>query len=212
MGIILPSLCLVTDSKRFSVPVEDVVEQAVEAGVNMVQLREREMSSERLLELAISLRDITRGKALLFVNRRVDIAVASGADGVQLGEESVPILVVRRMGGGLIIGKSVHGVKKALQAERDGADFLMAGTIFPTDSHPGLPTRGLEFIRQLRRSVSIPLLAIGGIRLDSIASVMESGASGAAAIGAIGGAPAPGKAAEDLLKAMNDAWAARDGI
>ncbi|MDP6495383.1 MAG: thiamine phosphate synthase [Dehalococcoidia bacterium] len=206
--ISLPYLCLLTDRKRFGAKlVEEVVRQAVDGGVGVVQLREKDLPSEQLLELANRLRSITAGKALLIVNDRVDVALASDADGVQLDEEAMPVSAVRRVAGeGLLIGRSIHGLEGALQAERDGADFLIAGTIFPSMSHPGGPTAGLELLKQLGKDIGIPFLAIGGVTVENAASVIRAGAFGVAVVGAIGGAEDPGQAARKLRETMERAW------
>ncbi len=207
----LPCLCLLTDRKRFGAGlVEEVVRQAVDGGVGMVQLRERDLPSGQLLELANRLRSITIGKALLIVNDRVDVALASDADGVQLGEEAMSVPAVRRVAGErLLIGRSIHGLEGALQAERDGADFLIAGTIFPSASHPGGPTAGLDLLKQLGKDVGISFLAIGGVTVENAASVIRAGAFGVAVIGAIGGAEDPGQAARKLRETVERAWSSR---
>ena len=137
-------LCLVTDRRRsLGRPVEAVVEAAVKGGVDIVQLRERELPAASLLDLAVRLRSITAGRALLFVNDRVDVALAAGADGVQLGERSIPVEAARRAcGDSLIVGRSVHSVEGAVEANRAGADLLVFGTVFATSSHPGVRPLG----------------------------------------------------------------------
>ncbi len=181
---------------------EDVVSQAVEGGVNLVQLREKDLPAKHLLVLAKRLRETTRGKALLFINDRVDIALACGADGVQLGEDGMPVEAARRIAEGLLLGRSVHSVDGALKAQADGADILVVGTIFPTGSHPGVETAGVGLLEQLRGQVEIPYLAIGGVTVENVDSVIEAGAAGAAVITAISKNTDPEQASRELLQRM----------
>ena len=181
-----------------------VAEAAVDGGVNMVQLRERDLPGGHLLNWAFRLRQITKGRALLIVNDRVDIALLSGADGVQLGEEGMKMADVRRIAGhSLLLGRSVHSVDGAKIAAWDGADFLIVGTIFPTGSHPGGVTAGPELISEIRGVTDVPILAIGGIDDTNVQQVMSAGANGAAVITAISRRPDPQSAARNLMSNMS---------
>ena len=207
----LPCLCLVTRREPWG---EDALVQkvaaAVEGGITVVQLREKDLPGGQLLSLALRLRQVTKGKVLLVVNERVDVALACGADGVELGEEALPVAEARRqVGSQVLIGRSVHGVEGAVAAEREGADFLVVGTIFPTASKPGAETAGLALLRQVGQAVRIPYLAIGGINDSTVAQVIEAGAAGAAVIGAVLEAPDPKAAAARLRAAIEEAWARR---
>ena len=203
-----PVLCLVTD--RQVCPPDELpgrVAAAVAGGVDIVQLRDKEESGGALLELATALREATRGSAFLLVNERADVATACGADGVQLGEAAMPTASVRRiLPEGSIIGRSVHSVEGATEAEASGADFLLVGTMFATRSHPGEEPSGPGLLERIRAAgVGAPLLAIGGIIADNIAQVMHSGADGAAVITAILASPDPERAAAQIKSAMHDA-------
>ncbi|MBI4233568.1 MAG: thiamine phosphate synthase [Chloroflexi bacterium] len=199
-----PCLALVTDRWLCrEQPLQEKVSLALAGGVDMVQLREKELPAGALLALAEGLRAITAGRALFMVNDRVDVALACGADGVQLGEEGLPVAAARHLGGpGLLFGRSVHSVEGAVRAEAEGADFLVLGAIFRTSSHPGAPTAGVGLIRQVRQRVRLPLLGIGGITEGNVGQVMEAGADGAAVISALLGAPDPAEAARALKAAM----------
>jgi len=180
-----------------------VTEAAVDGGVNMVQLRERDLPGGHLLNWAFRLRQITQGRALFIVNDRIDIALLSGADGVQLGEEGIKMADVRRItGNSLLLGRSVHSVDSAKIAAWDGADFLIVGTIFPTGSHPGGVTAGPELISRIRNVTDVPILAIGGIDDTNIQQVVSAGANGAAVITAISRRPDPQLAARNLMSNM----------
>ena len=102
----------------------------------------------------------------------------------------------------MLIGRSVHSVSGAVEAQSDGADFLIAGTIFPSPSHPYGPTQGVDFLRALCREVSVPILAIGGVTTQNVREVMEAGCSGVAVISAISEAEDPGAAASSLVNEM----------
>ena len=166
----------------------------------MVQLREKDLSARDLYELGKRLMDAIGGRADLIVNDRVDAAIAIGAEGVQLPENGLPPSVVRGMvGSKVLIGRSVHSVDGAIEAEARGADFLVAGTIFAGSGPPKGPILGTAFLRQLSREISIPFLAIGGVDAGNASLAMEAGSSGVAVITAISDAADPGKAAKSLL-------------
>ena len=172
-----------------------------------MQLREKDMPAGPLLDLAHRLRHITASRASLFVNDRVDVALATGADGVQLGENSIPVEAARGLfGGDLLIGRSVHAVEPAIDASRAGADMVVFGTIFATASHPDQPPTGVAPLAELSRHDTAPVLGIGGITADNVGEVVEAGASGASVITAITESPDPQNAARALRKAMVDAW------
>lgn len=175
------------------------VESAVSGGVGMVQLREKDLPAAPLLELARRLREVTAGKALLIVNDRVDVASLCDADGVQLGEDGLDVASARKLlGSEKLIGRSVHSVEGAAAAECEGADYLVLGTIFPTASHPGAETGGLDLVRAATNAVRIPVLGIGGITVDNAAGAMDAGAAGIAVITAITLADDPTGAAREL--------------
>ncbi|MGH2544557.1 MAG: thiamine phosphate synthase [Ardenticatenaceae bacterium] len=195
-------------------PLDEVVGNAVEGGANIVQLREKDLPAGELLALAERLRAITAGRAMLFVNDRLDVALACGADGVQLGEESLPLEAARKVAGNrLLLSRSVHSVEGAVEAEgapgcaeRRGADLLIVGTIFPTGSHPGAEAAGVQLLRQVRERVRIPFLAIGGVNADNIESMIRSGASGAAVISTITRSDDPEGASRELMEKIKGAW------
>ena len=204
----LPCLCLVTDRGRTaSGDLVDTARAAVDGGVGMVQLREKDCPAGELLSLARELRGVTESRALLIVNDRVDIALLSGADGVQLGENGLDAASARRLvGSEMLIGRSVHSVEGAVKAESTGADFLVLGTIFETSSHPGADTGGLDLVRNVTGRVRIPIIGIGGISESNVAGLVESGAAGAAVITAISMARHPKAASSRLAKTMRQAY------
>lgn len=130
--------------------------------------------------------------ALLVVNDRVDVALAAGAHGAQLGRRSLPIGSARRvMGVGRSIGYSAHSPREVAHAADEGADFLLYGTIFPSATHPGEPTAGVEGLRDAAAIATLPLVAIGGMTPDRVAPVRAAGAHGIAVLGAVWRAERP---------------------
>jgi thiamine-phosphate pyrophosphorylase len=207
----LPSLCLVTDRHACGdKSLEDVVLQAIEGGANVVQLREKDLSAAELFKLGVQMRAITKNSALLLINDRVDVAQACGAVGVQLPEDGLPTSVARWvMGRHALIGRSVHDVEAAKQAEADGADMVLVGPVFKTASKPDAKPVGLELVKEIAEGVPLPVIAIGGITPENAGDAIRAGAAGVAVISAICAAADPRGAAETLTQAMAEAWQER---
>ena len=209
----LPCLCLVTD-RTIGEPgtLVDRIAQAVAGGVDMVQLREKDLLGGEMLKLATSIQEAIAGKAILIVNERVSVALAAGADGVQLGEDALPVSAARRLvGPQALIGRSVHSADGAGEAVAQGADFLVAGTMYATRSHPGINPVGPSLIRsiaqqQVRASNPLPIIGIGGITVNNLGEVIRAGASGVAVISSILASSDPKLEARALKNAMLDAW------
>jgi thiamine-phosphate diphosphorylase len=181
----------------------EVVRSAIHGGVNMVQLREPSANKDQIIRRAVSLRNIVTHPVLLIVNRHFEAAVSIQADGVQLPEASLPVWAVREtVGAERMIGCSVHSVEKAYQAEAEGADYLIAGTIFPSSTHPNTPAQGLEFLKQVCRAVRIPVIAIGGITPHNAPDCLRTGACGVAVLSAIMRSADPQLAARDYWKSL----------
>jgi len=204
----LPTLCLITDRQQCGeMGIEAVVREAVEGGVNVVQLREKDLPARDLFALGMRLREITRGKALLLVNDRVDVAQSCGADGVHLPEGGLPTPMARWvLGRNALVGCSVHSVEAAVQAEADGADLVQLGTVFASPSKPDSAPVGVKLLREVVDAVSIPVLAVGGVTPENAAEVIAAGTAGAAVISAICRADDPRAAAKALVEAMTEAW------
>jgi len=197
-------LCLVTD--RRVRPVVEQCREAVGAGVDMIQVRERDLDGGRLASLVTELVRLTRGTATrVVVNDRLDVALACRADGVHLRGDSIPPGPARSIApAGFLIGRSVHHEAEAKAVAPD-VDYLIAGTVFPTSSKPGLTEcLGVEGLARICRSVSVPVLAIGGMTPDRLADVATAGAAGVAAIGlfATGNRPLA-----DVVADARTAWA-----
>jgi thiamine-phosphate pyrophosphorylase len=179
------------------------VAAAVSGGVDLVQLREKDLPGGKLLELALALKAALSNRALLLVNERVDVALAAGADGVQLGEDALPVVAARKMlGPDALIGRSVHSVDSARRAATEGADFLVVGTIYATRSHPGEEPAGPELLRSIAAVVSLPLIGIGGITPRNLDEVMRAGARGVAVISNVLASPDPEGSAGELKRGL----------
>ena len=211
-GLRLPDscLCLVTDRRvayggeaNAEATLVARIAAAVAGGVDLIQLREKDLPAGHLLKLAGAIREAIGHSALLLINERVDVAAALTADGVQLGEDAMPVAAARRiLGPEALIGRSVHSVAGAQQAIEAGADFLVVGTMYATRSHPGEEPAGPDLIRRIAPLSISPLIGIGGINSDNSKEVIEAGASGVAVITGILAAPDPGAAARQLKDAL----------
>ncbi len=168
----------------------DLVVQAMEGGVRLVQYRDKTATRRQMYDRAMQLRRLTEAHgAILIVNDQIDLACAVGADGVHLGQDDLPVSSARKMmGHRAIIGVSTHGVAQAERAEADGADYIGLGPIFATTTKvTGIDPIGLAMIAEVRKRVRLPIYAIGGIRLSEAAAVIASGAAGVAVISALSG-------------------------
>jgi thiamine-phosphate pyrophosphorylase len=160
---------------------------AIHAGIDLLQIREHNLPAQSLLRLVVRLVSASRGRSTrIVVNDRLDVALAAGADGVHLGGRSLPARRVRAIvPEGFLVGCSVHSVEEARAAAGEGAaDYLVAGTVFPSASKPGATVfLGTDRLAAIAGAVAIPVLGVGGIGLDSLADVARTGAAGVAAIG-----------------------------
>lgn len=200
---------LITDRKLF----ENIdkfmatIDEVLAAGIKAVQLREKDLDTRSLLALACKFRELTeRHGALLFINDRLDIALASDADGVHLGQSGIPVAAVRQgVGKKLLIGCSTHSVKEAISAEEEGADFITFGPLYETPSklQYGRPV-GVEALRQSSNRIKLPIFGIGGIKKDNISEVLNSGAKGIALIRGILASDDKAAAARDYLKGVGE--------
>jgi thiamine-phosphate diphosphorylase len=198
------TLCLVTDRRRR--PVLDQCREAVDAGIDMIQVRERGLDDGPLASIVTELVRLTRGTSTrVVVNDRLDVALACRADGVHLRGDSIPPEAARSIAPeGFLIGRSVHQEHEARAIV--GVDYLIAGTVFPTSSKPGLTEwLGVDGLARICRSVSVPVLAIGGVTADRLPDVAAAGAAGIAAIGLFAGGSRP---LADVVTTARSAWTA----
>lgn len=183
------SLYLITD--RSILKGKDIftaVEEALEGGVTLLQLREKDISSLDFYNLAIKLKELAKAYNVpLIINDRLDIALAVDADGLHIGQEDLPLKIARKLlGPSKILGYSVANVEEAIYGEQNGADYLGVGPVYPTGSKDdaGMPI-GLENLKKIKESVAIPMVGIGGIGLANIAEVKTTGIEGVSLISAI---------------------------
>jgi thiamine-phosphate pyrophosphorylase len=198
----------VSDRKQSTRPLLEVVEECLDAGLRAVQLREKDLTVRGLLALATPLREATRRhQATLLINDRVDVALAVAADGAQRTHDSLPVSVMRAIGGpGFTVGASVHSVEEAQTAAGEGADFIVFGPVFDTPSkRPYGPPQGLEALHRVTAAVATPVLAIGGITVARVRDVLAAGAAGVGVISAILAAARPGEATRSFLDALGRA-------
>jgi len=199
-------LCFVTDRQFLGErSLVDIVAQAIRGGVDMVQLREKNLEARPWIDLAMEISQLCRKKKVLFiVNDRVDIAAASGADGVHLGQDDFPVAWARKiLGRGKIIGKSTHSVGQAKEAIREKADYIAVGPVFWTQTKKIDRPVGTELVSRVRKFTKKPILAIGGINSENAASVVGAGATGVAVISALMAAPDTAEAARAFRKALD---------
>jgi thiamine-phosphate pyrophosphorylase len=197
------NLYLITDMKQIgSLSLTDVLEEALKGGVKGIQLREKELTSRELYELAYELRKLTlRYDARLIINDRIDIAMAVDADGVHLGLNSLPIHRVRRLvGNDKLIGISCHNQVNAIMAQEKGADFITFGPVYytPSKAQYGKPV-GVDKLEIVCHLLEIPVFALGGIKKGNIHEVVAAGASGIALVSAIISDENPRAEAEAML-------------
>ncbi|SMB92775.1 thiamine-phosphate pyrophosphorylase [Thermanaeromonas toyohensis ToBE] len=195
-------LYVISNQRLTRYPLEVLASQL--EGIDFFQLREKELPANELYRLACKLKKVLPATTKFLINDRVDIALAVQADGVHLGQTSFPVDVARRLlGPGKIIGVSVHDLTEAQRAALAGADYLLFGHVFPTESKKGLPPRGLTNLEEVARKVGIPVIALGGITPDRVRPCLEAGASGVAVMSAIMAAEYPREAVLKFRQALN---------
>jgi thiamine-phosphate pyrophosphorylase len=205
-----PLLLLVTDRGRYGDhPLEDIFVPALSAGVNMIELREPDMTAWDLLGEATRLRKLALGGVPLFVYDRVDVAVAARADGVHMATDGLPIGSAKMVGRGMLVGKSVSSVAEAVAAEQAGADYLVVEPVFFSHYAQGRSPLGPTLVRRIKAKVHLPLLAGGGITAGNAHQVIAAGADGVSVTTEIVDSPDPRGAARSLHTAMQEAWLTR---
>jgi len=186
---------------------------AVEAGCVIVQYRGKDIPDRVAVEEVRRLAEICRGRALLVVNDRVDIALAAGADGVHLGRDDLPVADARKLlGPDAVIGQSAGTVGEARESEEDGADYVGLSPIYPTSTKPDAgPACGIEMVRAMRAAVTVPIVAVGGITLATAGEVATAGADAVVAISAVVDTPDVGAAVRAIRTAVQTGKAPHSG-
>jgi thiamine-phosphate pyrophosphorylase len=182
------SLYLVTDRNLMSTPtLEQAVEQAIEGGSTLIQLREKTASSLEFYQMAVTIKRLTDSHHVpLIINDRVDIALAVDTAGVHIGQSDLPAGIVRQIiGNNKILGVSVSSVAEAVKAKKDGADYLGVGAMFATGTKTDAELVTMNELRDIRSAVSLPIVVIGGINLTTIPSFANTGIDGIAVVSAL---------------------------
>ena len=197
-------LYLVTNSDQFNTDDEflDAVASALEGGVDILQLREKNMSANKIIELGKKVKQLClQYNTTFIVNDRVDIAVVLAADGVHLGQDDLDIFSAREiLGPNAIVGVSTHAVEQALKAVADGADYIGVGPVFETPTKLGRTAVGLEYVKWASENIEIPAFAIGGIDIENCQEVFDAGLKRIAVVRAIINAASPKSEAEKFIK------------
>lgn len=183
----LGGICFITDNTDCSMDWVEMTQEVLDAGVKWVQYRDKQSDRLCLFETASELRRLTREAGAFFImNDFPDIAAAVDADGVHLGQEDIPIAEARKvLGSGKMIGISTHNIDEAIEAEKDGADYIGFGPIFPTSTKDAGEPRGTDLLSRVREQVKIPVVAIGGITAGELPKVLMAGAQAVAVASAI---------------------------
>lgn len=215
-------LCVLVDGKKSVAKFSALVEQLLDAGVGMIQLRDDQLSDRELLNRAQTLvsqttKQITKRRdssrpplthTLAIINNRPDIAAATGADGVHLGQEDLTVKAARTiLGPRQLIGVSTHSIEQARRAVLDGANYLGAGPTFPSTTKSFDQFPGLDYLRQVADEISLPTFAIGGIQAENLPQVLGAGMTRVAVSGAVAKSSDPGEDASVLLGILRDAAA-----
>lgn len=184
----------------------EVVASAVQGGVNVVQLRDKTAGRFELTATTLDLWDVTRSPVLLIVNGSDAYTVRKSAAGTQLSIASFRVTPSRQ--GQWLTGVSVHSPAEAVEAEQLGADYVVAGTVFASQSHPEVAPQGVEYLREVCAAATIPTLAIGGITPARVAECIAAGAAGVAVRSPIMRADDPEQIARSYRQALDTAWKA----
>jgi thiamine-phosphate diphosphorylase len=199
-------LIVVTD-RALAAPrtVEAVVSAALDGGAPAIQLRDKSADAATLLEEArVLLPLVRRYGALLFINDRLDVALAAGADGVHLGPDDLPVAAARAVAPEILIGYSTDDPERARTAQQDGASYIGCGAVFGTRTKDvGDEAIGIERLRAVVQAVDIPVVGIGGITGENAGAVAAAGAAGAAVVSALMRARAPAATAREVLGAFS---------
>lgn len=185
---------------------EEAVRLSVEGGCTVVQLREKDCSSQEFYELACRVKDVTDAYHVpLIINDRVDIALAVDAAGVHIGQSDLPAPVVRRLiGDQKILGVSASTLQEAKQAMQDGADYLGVGAMFSTATKTDARLVSMQELKDIRTAVPLPIVVIGGINHDTVPDFAGTGINGLAVVSAILAQPDISAAAKELKKLFQE--------
>ena len=199
------SLYLVTDNSDDVEKFLKTIEEGIKGGVTVVQIREKTADTLDFYNLALKVKEITtKYNVPLIINDRVDIALAIDADGVHVGQSDMPCDVTRKLiGENKILGISAATIDEAKKAQKDGADYIGTGAVFPTATKDDAPSVTKNELKEIVNSIDIPVVAIGGINLENASQLTDTGIAGLSVVSAIMSSDNPKKSSEELLKIFN---------
>ena len=199
------SLYLVTDKSDNVEKFLKTIEEAIEGGVSVVQIREKTADTLDFYNLALKVKEITtRYNVPLIINDRVDVALAINAEGVHVGQSDMPCDITRKLvGDDKIVGVSAATIEEAQKAERDGADYIGTGAVFPTSTKDDAPSITKKELKEVVDSIDIPVVAIGGITLDNASELTDTGIAGLSVVSAIMSSDNPKESSKKLLNIFN---------
>ena len=183
----------------------NTIEEGIKGGVSVVQIREKTAETLDFYNLALKVKEITaKYNVPLIINDRVDVALAIDADGVHVGQSDMPCDVTRKLiGNDKILGVSAATIEEAKKAEKDGADYIGTGAVFPTATKDDAPSITKQDLKDVVESINIPVVAIGGITLENAHELTDTGIAGLSVVSAIMSSENPKKSSEELLKIFN---------
>lgn len=199
------SLYLVTERSLLqNIELEQAVEEAILGGTTLVQLREKNISTMEFYKIAVDIKKVTdKYNVPLIIDDRLDIALAIDAAGIHVGQSDMPCEIARKLvGKDKIVGVSAGSVEEALKAQKDGADYLGVGAVFPTGTKKDATDVSMETLKEIVQKVNIPVVAIGGVSQDNVDKLADTGIDGISVISAILGKKDVRKAAEELKAAV----------
>jgi thiamine-phosphate pyrophosphorylase len=208
MHLVLPRLYVILDAALLTIPETDCAQRLTDAGVRLLQYRNKPASSRELFESCEKLANLLlRQDVLLVVNDRADVAVLAGAGGVHVGQEDLGVEEARRVvGAARLVGASTHNLEQFQRATASSADYIAVGPIFPTGTKANPdPVVGTAFIRKIRPLTDKPIVAIGGITLERTPEIIEAGADSVAVISDILRAPKPETRARQYIELLGPA-------
>ena len=199
------SLYLVTDNSDDVEKFLNTIEEGIKGGVTVVQIREKTADTLEFYNLALKVKEITtKYDVPLIINDRVDVALAIDADGVHVGQSDMPCSVTRRLiGEDKILGVSAATIEEAKKAEKDGADYIGTGAVFPTATKDDSPKITKKDLKEIVDSINIPVVAIGGITLENASQLNDTGIAGLSVVSAIMSSENPKESSEKLLNIFN---------
>ena len=199
------SLYLVTDKSDDVEKFLRTIEEGIKGGVSVVQIREKTAETLDFYNLALKVKEITsKYNVPLIINDRVDVALAIDAEGIHVGQSDMPCDVTRKLvGPDKIVGVSAATIEEAKKAEKDGADYIGTGAVFPTATKDDAPKITKKDLKEIVDSINIPVVAIGGITIENASELIDTGISGLSVVSAIMSSDDPKKSSEKLLNIFN---------